>query len=81
VKIGYVDGKNATVEYHWLEGDYDLLPALIADLATVPERTMRVPISSGLSSSDLNDQPLRSAFQQPLAAIEGRLRGRIRSEK
>jgi putative ABC transport system substrate-binding protein len=29
---GYVDGQNATVEYHWLEGQYDRLPALMADL-------------------------------------------------
>jgi putative ABC transport system substrate-binding protein len=29
---GYVDGQNVTVEYHWLEGHYDRLPALMADL-------------------------------------------------
>jgi ABC-type uncharacterized transport system substrate-binding protein len=29
---GYVDGQNVTVEYHWLEGQYDRLPALMADL-------------------------------------------------
>jgi len=28
---GYVDGQNVTVEYHWLEGQYNL-PALITDL-------------------------------------------------
>jgi len=31
-ETGYVDGQNATVEYHWLEGQYDRLPALMADL-------------------------------------------------
>ncbi|HEY3643012.1 MAG TPA: ABC transporter substrate-binding protein [Xanthobacteraceae bacterium] len=31
-EIGYVEGQNVTVEYHWLEGQYDRLPALIADL-------------------------------------------------
>ena len=30
---GYVEGQNVTVEYHWLEGQYDRLPALMADLA------------------------------------------------
>jgi len=30
---GYVEGQNVTVEYHWLEGRYDRLPALLADLA------------------------------------------------
>jgi putative ABC transport system substrate-binding protein len=31
-EIGYVDGQNVTVEFHWLEGQYDRLPALLADL-------------------------------------------------
>jgi putative tryptophan/tyrosine transport system substrate-binding protein len=31
-ETGYVEGQNLTVEYHWLEGQYDRLPALIADL-------------------------------------------------
>ena len=29
---GYVEGQNVTVEYHWLEGRFDGLPAVIADL-------------------------------------------------
>jgi putative tryptophan/tyrosine transport system substrate-binding protein len=29
---GYVEGENVTVEYHWLEGQYDRLPTLMADL-------------------------------------------------
>src|SRR5499426_3963022 len=31
-ETGYVEGQNATVEYHWLEGQFDRLPALMADL-------------------------------------------------
>jgi putative ABC transport system substrate-binding protein len=31
-EIGYVEGQNLTVEYHWLEGQHDRLPALMADL-------------------------------------------------
>ena len=31
-ETGYVEGQNVTVEYHWLEGHYDRLPALMADL-------------------------------------------------
>ena len=29
---GYVEGRNVTVEYHWLEGKYDRLPAVMSDL-------------------------------------------------
>jgi putative ABC transport system substrate-binding protein len=31
-ETGYVEGENVTVEYHWLEGEYDRLPAVMADL-------------------------------------------------
>jgi putative tryptophan/tyrosine transport system substrate-binding protein len=29
---GYLEGQNITVEYHWLEGHYDRVPTLVADL-------------------------------------------------
>jgi hypothetical protein len=31
-ETGYIEGQNVTVEYHWLEGQNDRVPALIADL-------------------------------------------------
>jgi putative tryptophan/tyrosine transport system substrate-binding protein len=31
-ETGYAEGQNVTVEYHWVEGQYDRLPALMADL-------------------------------------------------
>ena len=29
---GYVEGQNVTIDYHWLEGGYDRMPGLVADL-------------------------------------------------
>jgi ABC-type uncharacterized transport system substrate-binding protein len=31
-ETGYIEGQNVTVDYHWLEGQYDRLPALMGDL-------------------------------------------------
>src|SRR5215475_12550626 len=31
-EAGYVEGQTVTVEYHYLEGQFDRLPALMADL-------------------------------------------------
>jgi putative tryptophan/tyrosine transport system substrate-binding protein len=31
-ETGYIEAQNVMVEYHWLEGKYDRLPALMADL-------------------------------------------------
>ena len=34
-ETGYLEGQNVMVEYHWLDGQYDRLPALMADLVRV----------------------------------------------
>jgi putative ABC transport system substrate-binding protein len=31
-EAGYIEGQNVTVDYHWLDGQYDRLPALIGEL-------------------------------------------------
>jgi putative ABC transport system substrate-binding protein len=43
-ETGYVEGQNVTVDYYWLEGHRDRLPALLADLV---RRQMAVIASVG----------------------------------
>jgi putative ABC transport system substrate-binding protein len=45
-ETGYVEGQNVTVEYHWLEGRYDRLPAL-ADLVQRRVAVIATPGSEG----------------------------------
>jgi putative tryptophan/tyrosine transport system substrate-binding protein len=43
---GYVEGQNLTVEYHWLNGDYDRLPALMEDLVRRRVAVIATPAST-----------------------------------
>jgi ABC-type uncharacterized transport system substrate-binding protein len=43
---GYVEGQNVTVDYHWLEGQYDRLPALMTDLIRRRVAVIAIPGSA-----------------------------------
>jgi putative ABC transport system substrate-binding protein len=45
-ETGYVEGQNVTVEYHELEGQYDGVPALVADLVRRRVAVITVPTST-----------------------------------
>jgi putative ABC transport system substrate-binding protein len=49
-EAGYVDGQNVTVEYHWVEGHYDRLPAVMADLV---RRQVAVIATTGNNTASL----------------------------
>ena len=49
-ETGYVQGQNVTVEYHWLDGRYDRIPSLIADLV---RRRVEVIVTPGTAAAAL----------------------------
>ena len=49
-ETGAIEGQNVTVEYHWLEGHYDRLPALMDDLS---RRQVAVIATPGSASAAL----------------------------
>src|SRR5262245_649116 len=77
---GYVEGQNVTVEYHWLEGQYDRLSVLLADLVrrqvavlatpgTLPTRaakaaTSTIPMVFGVAENPV-ELGLVASFARP----------------
>src|SRR5262249_54152228 len=47
---GYADGQNVRVEYHWLNGQYERLPALMSDLV---RRRVAVIVTPGTTPGAL----------------------------
>ena len=49
-ETGYVEGRNLAIEYRWLEGRYDLIPTMLADLV---ERRVAVIVVANTTTTAL----------------------------
>jgi putative tryptophan/tyrosine transport system substrate-binding protein len=48
-ETGYTEGHNVTIEHHWLEGQYDRLPAVMADMVRRRVAVIATPTSTPAS--------------------------------
>jgi len=84
---GYVEDQNVTVEYHWLDGQYDRLPSLMAELVrrrvaviATPAGSYAAQVAKAASTTvpivfGVSDDPVRLGLVTNLARPDGNATG------
>ena len=83
-ETGYIEGQNVTVEYHWLEGQYGRLPAVMADVirrpvaipgSVVAARAAKAATSTTPIVFQIGDDPIQAGLVASLGRPGGNITG------